>query len=529
MANIIPKPLKVVEREEKVYFSEKTVICGDFTDTIKLFSHLIPKAVEAKENKLIVTYDSIIAKDGYKIECYEGDIKIYCSDRGGALYGFMTLIQLCAGKDNFNAVAISDKPKFAWRSFMLDCSRHFWSVEYIKHTLDIMASLKLNVFHWHLCDDQGWRIEIKKYPVLTQKGTARRGSSRCPIQTIDKEKPFDEAPYGEGLYYTQQQAREIVEYAAARNITVVPEIDVPGHASAIIACMPQLSCTGEEIEVASAYGVLDKVLCCAKPQVYEVLKDIFDEICDLFPAPYFHIGGDEVVPDAWNKCPDCQDLMKKNGYKSHVELHGHFNNILIEYLKTKGKRTIGWNDMLNPNLDKTAIGQFWTFERGLEAALDWVNNQGGQAIISSQVYLYADYPYSRLSLPATYNFNASFLGIEHDEAVLGYEMPLWTEYIADEEKFAFHTDVRLLALSESCWTDPRLKNYEDFEHRVEKMRTYFEEKGMVIPPRSIYNGYTFDEADNITYFERRYKAYCEHWMYDVDCEYNLFKQKRLTK
>lgn len=527
MINLIPKPLYAKETGKKAAFSTKTKLCGEFLDTVKLFEYLIPQSDDMVENSLTFVRDGEIVADGYKITYDNDDIVISCSDKGGALYGFMTLVQLCAGKGEFDAVEISDKPEFAWRSFMLDCARQFWTVDYIKKTLDVLASLKMNVFHWHLCDDQGWRVEIKKYPILTEKGSARKGSSSCPKQTIDPVKQYEDAPYGEGLYYTQDDVKDVVAYAAERNITVIPEIDVPGHASAILACMPELSCDGKEREVEARFGILDNILCCAKPQVYDVLKDIFDELCELFPAPYFHIGGDEVVPTAWENCPACQALMKKEGLKDHVELHGYFNNILIAHLKTRGKRAIGWNDMLNPTLDKTAIGQFWTGDRKLEEALDWVNNIGGDVIISSQIYLYGDYPYSRLSLSNTYNFNCEYLGIERMEGVLGYEMPLWTEYVKDEHKFGFQIHVRLLALSETCWTKPILKNYDNFEHRLENMREYFTSCGLVIPPRKIYSGYSFEEAENMTFFERREVGFRKHWYFDVDYEYNLFKD--LTK
>lgn len=527
MINLIPKPKHAKNTGKKSCFSTNTVICGEFLESIKLFEHLIPTATEADANKLTFIKDPFIAKDGYKLTYNGRDIEIYSSDSGGALYGFMTLVQLCAGKDTFDAVEVIDQPKFAWRSFMLDCARHFWSLDHIKHTLDILASLKMNVFHWHLCDDQGWRVEIKKYPVLTQKGAARKGSSKCPEQTIDPVKKYEDEPYGEGLYYTQEDVREIVAYAAERNITVVPEIDVPGHASAILACMPELSCDGKPREVEPRFGILDNILCCAKPRVYEVLKDIFDELCELFPAPYFHIGGDEVVPTAWENCPDCQTLMKKEGLRDHVELHGYFNNILIDHLKTRGKRAIGWNDMLNPTLDSSAIGQFWTGDRKLEEALDWVNNRGGDVIISSQIYMYGDYPYSRLSLSNTYNFNCEYLGITRMDGVLGYEIPLWTEYVKDETKFGFQIHARLLAVAESCWTEPIHKNYENFEYRLENMRDYLTACGLVIPPRKMYSGYTFDGAENMTFYERREDGFRKHWYFDVDCEYNAFKD--LTK
>ena len=527
MINLIPKPQKAKELGVKINFSTKTTLCGEFLETINLFSHLIPKANEAAENTLTFIKDDEIVADGYLITYSDGDINVFCSDKGGALYGLMTLLQLGCGCETFDAVEVCDAPRYSWRSFMLDCSRHFWSLDHIKFTLDILASLKMNVFHWHLCDDQGWRVEIKKYPILTEKGAVRKGTCQSPLQSIDKEKTYEDGVYGEGLYYTQDDVREIVAYAAERNITVIPEIDVPGHASAIIACMPELSCDDRIIDVEPRFGILDSILCCARPRVYEVLFDIFDELCELFPAPYFHIGGDEVVPTAWDNCEACQALMKEHNLKDHVELHGYFNNILIAHLKEKGKRAIGWNDMLNPTLDKTAIGQFWTGDRKLDVALDWVNNQGGDVIISSQIFMYGDYPYSRLSLSNTYNFNVEYLGVERMEGVLGYEIPLWTEYVKTADKFGFQIHARLLAVAESCWTDPLKKNYENFEWRLENMRDYLESVGMVIPPRKIYSGYTFEGADNMTFFVRKEDGFRKHWYGAVDYEYNQYKD--LTK
>ena len=527
MINLIPRPQKFKETGEKISFSTKTKIQGEFLETVELFSYMIPSAKEASENTLTFIKDDKIVKDGYLITYTDGDINIFCSDKGGALYGFISLVQLAQGNDTFDSVEIADNPQFAWRGFMLDSARHFWTVNHIKKTLDILAQLKMNVFHWHLTDDQGWRIEIKKYPELTLKGAVRKGSSRSPHQTNDPVKKYDDAPYGDGLYYSQEEVKDIVAYAYARNITVIPEIDLPGHTSAMLACLPQLSCDGKEREVASRFGILDNILCCAKPQVYNVLKDIIDELCQLFPAPYFHIGGDEVVPTAWGNCPDCQALMREHNLKDFVELHRYFNNIIVDYLKEHGKRAIGWNDMLNPDLDKTAIGQFWTDEHKLDVALNWVNNLSGDAIISSQKYLYSDYPYSRLSLSNTYNFNCEYLGIERIDGVLGYEMPLWTEYVKDENKFGFQTHVRLLAVAETCWTNSKFKNYENFEYRLENMRKYLLAQGLIIPPRKIYSGYSFENAENMTFFERKEVGFHKNWYFDVDYEYNLFKD--LTK
>ncbi len=523
MNNIIPKPLKAKKADKEVCFSTNTVLCGEFLETVKLFEHLIPKAAEACNNKLTFVKNGDIDAEGYTIGYDCCDIIISASDSKGALNGFMTLVQMSAGKEKFEAYEIEDKPKFKWRGFMLDCSRHFSTMERIKKTLDYMAMLKYSVFHWHLCDDQGWRIEIKKYPVLCEHGSIRKGTSDDPAQIRDTELQYTPGEYGRGLYYTQDDAREIVAYAAARGITVIPEIDVPGHATAIVSCMPELSCTGEPVDVDPRFGILEVSLCPSKQKVYDVLFDIFDELCEIFPAPYFHIGGDEVVPKMWDNCPECQALIKKHNLKDHVGLHRYFNNFLVAHLRKRGKRTIGWNEMLCPELDKTAIGQFWTFENGLPEALDWVNNQNGEVIITSGMYLYADYPYSRLPLSATYNFNADYLGIEKMENVLGYEFPLWTEYVRSDEKFALQVYPRMLAVAESGWTEPLLKNYENFEYRMENMREYFESIGFTLPPRRTYCGYTFDGAEDMTFFERKTGAFWHHWYGNVDYELNGMK------
>lgn len=504
MANIIPRPRKAKNLDEKIWFSKKTVISGEFLGVASLFENLIPEPQEAEENNLTFIVDNDIAEEGYKILYENGDINIFCSTKAGALYGFMTIVQLAAGKDQFNAVLVDDAPKYAWRGFMLDCSRHFWTTQKIKQILDYMASIKMNVFHWHLADDQGWRIEIKKYPLLTEKGSIRKGTPYSVIHMRDKDSTYNKGEYGRGLFYTQNEAREIVAYAAERNIMVVPEIDVPGHSSAAIACYPELSCTGEQIEVEPHFGIFKNNLCCAKPQVYEFVKTVIDELCEVFPAPYFHIGGDEVVSEPWDNCPDCQALMKKEGLRDHIELHGYFNNILVEHIKSKGKQTIGWNEIISDNLDKSAIPQVWT-TRTVDKARDWTEN-GGKVILTQYSYVYSDMAFSLIPLSKTYNYSPYFEGFTDDDAIMGIEMPQWCEYIPNDKKFDFQTFVRLLAISEVGWTDVRNKHYEDFETRIETMRPYFKSIGINLAPKRIYCGNTFLGADNITEDERKEKG-----------------------
>lgn len=506
MANIIPKPCKVKETGEKAYFSTKTVIYGEFAQVVEPFSHLIPEAVEATLNKLTFVKDDSIETEGYKLQFVGEDIEIFASAEAGALYGFMTLIQLGAGNECFDACEVIDKPHYAHRGFMLDCSRHFWSIDKIKRILDYLTMIKVNRFHWHLSDDQGWRIEIKKYPLLTsEKGTKRKGTSLAMEGMTSHFEIRDESEYGEGLFYTQAQAREIVEYAAARNIMVIPEIDMPGHFTAGIACYPWLSCTGEEIEVANQFGIFSNILCCAKPEVYEFAKDIIDELCEIFPAPYFHIGGDEVRAENWDNCPACQKLMKENDLTEKIQLQRYFNNIIIKYLKSKGKNTIGWNEILCDELDPEAIGQYWTLYNNVENTHKWINS-GKKVILSQLSHMYSDYCFGVLPLSKMYNYNFTNTGIDSDENVLGFEMPQWTEWLRTEEQLDFKTNVRLLALSELGWTKPVAKNYENFEDRVEAMRGYFESKGIKLAPKRVYTGNTVRNAENMTNEKRANEA-----------------------
>ena len=503
MANIIPRPIKAKELDETVCFSKKTVISGEFSSVATIFESLVPEAKDATPNNLTFIIDNDIAEEGYKIVCDNGDINIFCSAYAGALYGFMSVVQLSAGNNSFKAVLIEDAPKYNWRGFMLDCSRHFWSMDKLKQILDYMASIKMNVFHWHLADDQGWRIEIKKYPLLTEKGAIRKGTPYSVIHMRDKESTYNEGEYGRGLFYTQEDAREIVRYATERNIMVVPEIDVPGHATAAIACYPEISCDNRIIEVEPHFGIFKNNLCCAKKESYDFIKTVIDELCEIFPAPYFHIGGDEVVSEQWDNCPACQELMKKEGLKDHVALHGYFNNILATHLKEKGKQTIGWNEIISDTMDSTAIPQVWT-TRGTEKAVEWSQTRG-PVILTQYNYFYSDMAFSLIPLSKTYNYSPFFEGFE-DENILGVEMPQWTEYIPNDKKFDFQTYVRLLAVSELGWTDVRNKHYEDFETRVETLRPYFKSIGINLAPKYIYCGNTFKGAENMTEAVRKEKG-----------------------
>lgn len=524
MIHLIPLPLGVRELGHNIPFSTKTKCTGDFDSVQETVVSLFPEAGKsAAENLLTFVSDDTIPKEGYRIACNDRDITIYASDEAGAFYGVMTILQLCAGNDSFPAVAVEDRPRYAHRGFMLDCARHFWSVGKIKQILDVMALLKMNVFHWHLSDDQGWRVEIKKYPLLTEKGSIRKSTPLSLTGYYEHKEPHDNTEYGRGLFYTQQQVREVVEYARQRFIHIIPEIDMPGHLVAAIACYPELSCTGEPVEVCDRWGVMENIGCCGKENIYRFARDVIDELCTLFPYPYFHIGGDEAPKDHWKVCPNCQAKIKELGLKDEEALQGYFNNVIARYLKSKGKNTVGWNEILKSTekLDHYIIPQWWIPLDGSVREKEWLAN-GGKMILSILPYVYMDHAYAMRPLEKTYSFGPESVGIEDDTNILGIEAPQWTEYIRDEEKLDFNTFARLMAIAEAGWTDRERKNYPDFESRLESMRGYFASLGAPVPPAWIYRGDTIGDTSGMSEQQRADKAYAV-WGDDPYFELKLAK------
>lgn len=512
--NIIPKPLKASLTGGTVFFSSGTKVSGDFPLTEEFAAKILCEKPEEKENSLTFLKDDSLAKEGYSVICSEGNITVKASDESGAFYGLMTLCQLAGNKCGFDAVSVEDAPKYSHRGFMLDSARHFWSVEKVKQILDVMALLKMNIFHWHLSDDQGWRIEIKKYPLLTEKGSIRDST---PLSVKNGKENRENKEYGRGMFYTQEQVKDVVKYASERHINIIPEIDMPGHLVAAIACYPELSCTGEATEVSNQWGILDNIGCCGKENVYNFAKDVIDEMCELFPYPYFHIGGDEVPKKRWKKCPACQAKIKELGLKDEDALQGHFNNVIYEYLKGKGRTTVGWNEILDAfeELDKNIIPQWWVKRKPAEKLeLKWLKN-GGKMIISLVDYVYMDHAFAIRPLKKTYSFSAAVLGIADDTNVIGIEAPQWTEYIRDERKLDLNTYVRLIAISEAAWTAENLKNYKDFENRMENMRDFFASKGARLAPAEIYRGKTVSP-----FFSRTANGW-KHWREDPYFELKL--------
>lgn len=485
---LIPRPVEYAVKQGTVGWSSATAIVGDFPQTIEQAKQLLAGKKAGKESRLNFTKDMRLAPEGYAIKSSPEGIQVLASTEAGAFYALMSLNQL-GESGEMECCYVRDEPKYGYRSFQLDCSRHFWTVDKIKQFLRLQAAVKMNTFHWHLSDDQGWRAEIKKYPLLTEKGSIRKNTQISLVGYNKGKEAHDDKEYGRGMFYTQEQMKEIVAYAASLHIQVVPEIDMPGHMVAAIACYPELSCTGEPAEVSTRWGVMDNICCCGKENIYNFAKDIIDELCEIFPAPYFHIGGDEVPKTRWKTCPNCQAKIKELGLKDENALQGYFNNEMAKYLRSKGKRMIGWNEVLDAAdiMDKDVIAQWWVFRGSKKRELGWLE-KGGNLILSIWDYVYMDHPYNVRPLSKTYKMTISKVGIKDKKGILGVECPQWCEYIRDEKKLNFLSFARIITLAEVGWTPDYRMDYSDFETRLEQLRTFFESNGWYIPPQKVYRG-----------------------------------------
>jgi hexosaminidase len=406
---------------------------------------------------------SRLGREGYRLTVEPGKIEIEAPEPTGAFYGIQSLIQLLVGRDVISpytlpACIITDHPRFAWRGFMLDEGRHFMGKETVLRLLDQMALQKLNVFHWHLTEDQGWRIEIKRYPKLTEIGAQRKGTSRG---FTGKHDGIQHAGF-----YTQDEIREIVEYATRRNILVVPEVEFPGHSLAALAAYPELSCTGGPFEVCTHFGILPELYCAGNEEVFTFLEGVLDEILALFPSPYIHIGGDEAPKGRWKKCPKCQERLHAEGLKNENELQVYFTNRIAAYLAERGRRIVGWNQILGRGLDTGAIPQFWAFgKKSFWKALE----AGHEGILSPFFDVYLDHSHALTSLSRAYRYEPldPALSAQAAQRVLGLEAPLWSEFVRSQARLDYQVYPRLPAYAETAWTPPELKNYADFRSRLE--------------------------------------------------------------
>lgn len=373
-------------------------------------------------------------------------------------YAMNSLLQLIR-QDGMNfylqGCQLSDAPAFEWRGLHLDVSRHFYTVDEVKRFIDLMALYKFNTFHWHLTDDQGWRIEIKQYPKLTEIGGFR--DSTLVGHYSDQPRVFEKETYGG--FYTQDEIREVIQYAQDRFITVVPEIELPGHSRAALAAYPELSCTGEQMGVVGTWGVFDDIF-CSKPETIQFLKNVLDEVIALFPSEYIHIGGDEAPKTRWKQCAKCQGIMKQNGLHDEHELQSYFIRQMDAHLTAKGKKIIGWDEILEGGLSPNAAVMSW---RGMKGGID-AADQKHDVVMSPTTYCYFDYYQSGhpseplaiggfLPLEKVYQFNPIPDGISEESAlyILGGQANLWTEYVATMDHVEYMVYPRALAIAQAVW------------------------------------------------------------------------------
>lgn len=418
--------------------------------------------------------------EAYKLIVNDKRVCISGASEAGVFYGIQTLRKsLPVAQDinvNLSAVEIYDKPRFAYRGAMLDVARHFYTVDEVKTFIDMLALHNINRFHWHLTDDQGWRIEIKKYPKLMSVASERKetvvGRWYSGI--------YDGKPYGG--YYTQDELRDVIDYAAKRHITIIPEVDLPGHMQAALTAYPELGCTGGPYEVRTIWGVSQDVLCVGNDFTLQFVKDVLSEVADIFPSEYIHIGGDECPKVRWEKCPKCQERIKSLGLKSDAKhtkeqrLQSYMIQEAAKYLKEKGKRIIGWTEILEGGLVPDATLMSWIGESGgIKAA-----HQHHDVIMTPNTYLYFDYYQSKkvedeplaiggyLPIEKTYNYEPmpKELTEEEQQYIKGVQANLWTEYIPIFSQVQYMVLPRLGAAAEVQWTDPSKKDYKDFLRRV---------------------------------------------------------------
>ena len=429
------------------------------------------------------------SKEGYVITVDKKGVVIEGATAAGVFYGVQTLrksipVDKSLTEVTLPAVMLKDAPRFGYRGVMLDCARHYFPVKFVKQFIDLIAMHNMNVFHWHLTDDQGWRIEVKKYP-----GLAKIGSVREKTVLGHNSDVFDDTPYGG--YYTQEEAREIVKYAADRFITVIPEIDMPGHMIAALAAYPDMGCTGGPYKVSPIWGIMPDVLCLGNEKTYQFCEDVLSEMMDIFPSEYIHLGGDETPNVRWKECPKCKALMAKENL-TPGKLQGYFTNRIEKFVNSKGRRIIGWDEILDGDINQSATIMSW---RGTAPGARGAK-MGHDVIMSPSSHVYFDYYQTRqgesqweeplliggnLPIERTYSLEPVPEGADAETAshIIGVQGNLWTEYIAGPSLAEYQVLPRMGALSEVQWRPQGQKDFENYKMRQTKMLKLYDVYGLV--------------------------------------------------
>ena len=456
----------------------------DLTD---LSLSLASKREKKKAYIELAVSPKVASPEGYVLTIHQKDITIEGGSPAGVFYGIQTLRKSIVGRQ-IPAAVVTDAPRFTWRGMHLDCSRHFFSTDFVKKFIDLLALHNMNRFHWHLTDDQGWRIEIKKWPKLISIGSQRSGTIIGTNSDID-----DGIPYGG--YYTQEEARDIVRYAQERHITVIPEIDMPGHMLAALASYPELGCTGGPYQVGHYWGVYKDVLCVSNERVYQFVEDVLTEIMDIFPSEVIHIGGDETPTEKWLQCPKCQALQKQlpapqqsaadfEPLTSKLSpLQAHFTKRVFNFLTSKGRRALGWDEILDGSPQDAMIMSWRGTAPGAKAA-----ETGHDVVMTPTTYCYFDYQQVKdtqfepsrcggfIPIEKVYSLDPApdSLSVAAREHILGAQANLWAEYMTNEAMVEYQALPRMSALSEVQWTQPDRKDYDSFKERLTRLTALFE-------------------------------------------------------
>ncbi|MBR8538085.1 beta-N-acetylhexosaminidase [Carboxylicivirga sediminis] len=507
--SVIPQPMKVVEKDGVFKLPAAISIVAD-VDNGNNASYLrevlmpyskasIKKTVKKGQGITLTTNANLtesLGEEGYQLEIGKQGIEIKGASAAGVFYGIQTLRQMLPMDASVTQVyelpfvSIEDQPRFSWRAFMLDEARYFKGEEQVKKLLDQMALLKMNVFHWHLTDDQGWRIEIKKYPKLTEVGASR---SNTQVGGWDSKERSGKPHSG---FYTKEQIKGIISYAQQRHITIVPEIEMPGHASAAIAAYPWLGTIGELTEVPVVFGKLPDSFNVADARVYEFLEDVLDEVMALFPENIVHIGGDEVRFEAWKNSEKVQDFMAAKGLKTPADLQVYFTNRISNYLDANKHRMMGWNEILGGNvhewqkaedvevseqLAKSAIIHFW---KGSPELINEAVQSGYDIVNSYHIYSYLDYSYEYIPLEKAYEFNPIPDGLDakYHHKVLGSGCQMWGEWIPEVSNMDNMVFPRLAAYAEVGWTAHEKKDYQLFRANLDELIAKWKNEGIQVAP-----------------------------------------------
>ncbi|WP_162428769.1 glycoside hydrolase family 20 protein [Pontibacter pudoricolor] len=506
--SIVPKPQHITVQQGQFILNANTKLyinpeqqflkttAEQLAQTIRTATGQQPQMFFKKPKKRAANYiylsltnsPDTLGPEGYSLSVQPARILLSANQPAGISMGIQTIKQLLPPTFNFTAVSvpaleITDKPNYSWRGLHLDVVRHFFPVSDIKKYIDYMAMHKLNTFHWHLTDDQGWRIEIKKYPKLTEVGGWRDGT--IVGHALERPQQFDGKK--NGGYYTQDEIREVVQYASERNITIVPEIEMPGHALAALAAYPELSCTGGPFKTERAWGIFEDVFCAGNEQTYSFLEDVLSEVSALFPGQVIHIGGDEVPKTRWKACPKCQAKIASENLKNENELQTYFINRIGKFLKTKDKRIIGWDEILDGGLPNNALVMSW---RGTAGGIKAAEQQHG-VVMTPTSHLYFDYyqgnqqleplafgGYTPLSKVYSFKPTPDKLTPSEKRFIIGAQANLWTEYIPTFEQVEYMLFPRIAAASEVFWTKPENKNWQNFAQRMQQQYKRYEALGI---------------------------------------------------